>query len=193
MKKSKNTKKRTNHIRIIIPVVLAGVAVWGIFALMGELSKTSNSANNTENTVTQPEEDPIKTNDPQNTDNVSDEKDITGGSDKTETPTTNPSTGLKNATVEITNASYENGQITASGQVNNVVETTGTCTYVFTNTSTGKTVTLTSDTLPSPSSTPCSSVSSNKSNFTTGKWSVILKYKSSYSEGESTSVTFTIN
>ncbi|MFV0484945.1 MAG: hypothetical protein ACK5MU_01805 [Candidatus Saccharimonadales bacterium] len=193
MKKQK-TRKKFNVLKIIIPVVLAGLIIWGIFVLMGELSKNSNSStNNTGNGVVEEEEDPIKSEDPGDTDTVTDEKDTSGGSDKTDTPTKNPDTGLNNATVELTNASVENGQVFTSGQVTNVTEPSGTCTYTFTNTTDGKTITETTGVLPSASYTVCTAISIDKANFSAGTWKVVLKYESTYSKGESASESFKIN
>lgn len=192
MKKQK-TKKRFNYLKIIIPVVLAGAIIWGIFVLMSELSKNANTTNNTGNSTVEVEEDPIKSEDPGDTDNITDDKDISGGSDKPETPTKNPDTGLNNATVEITNAGVDGNEIYAGGQVTNVTESTGTCTYIFTNSSTGSTVTETSSVLPNSSYTVCAAVNVSKSKFSAGTWEVVLKYKSTNSAGESASESFKIN
>lgn len=193
MKKQK-TRKKFNFLKIIIPVLLAGIIIWGIFVLMGELSKSSNStANNTNDNVVAEEEDPVKTEDPSSSEDVTDEKDTTGGSDKAETPTKDPDTGLNNATVEITNASVENSQVFVSGQVSNVIESSGTCTYVFTNASTGSTFTEVVGTVPTASYTVCTAVSMAESSLSAGTWNVVLQYKSTNSKGESASASFKIN
>jgi cytoskeletal protein RodZ len=186
MKKQKNQKRKRNNIwRVIIPVILAGLAVWGLVILMGKLSENAkapskNEPDTSENQPTEPKEDSDKDNSLVDND---DDKTSSGGSDKPDTPATNPDTGLKEATVEITFADILDGRVEVGGVVTNIVETGGTCTYTFTNPATGKIITGETDPLSNSSSTPCASISHALSDFTPGKWTVTLAYQSNKSKG----------
>jgi len=102
------------------------------------------------------------------------------------------SNDLANVPVVITYAGAANGQISASGIVANVVETDGACTFVFTS-SAGKTASYTSEPTPGASSTSCVSANIAQDQLSSGEWSVILKYQSVKSKGESQSASFEIS
>ena len=192
MKKQKKQVRKRGYLRVIIPVIIIGLIAWGVFAILSELSKNAanTSSKNNQDTpeVITPEEDPTKSTD----DATGDNKATPGGSDTSPAPTTDPDTGLQQANVRITYAGTNNNQVSANGEVSNVIETEGTCLYTFTHAATGKTITLASTPLPSSRSTPCAEVSNPQSDFPSGKWSVVLTYTSNKSKGVSQSYDFQI-
>jgi hypothetical protein len=104
--------------------------------------------------------------------------------DTPETPDTNSSSGKQEANVLVTNAGVFNGKVSASGFATNVVESTGTCEYVFTNGNTR--IVKQSEPLPNSTSTTCKTVSFSADELSgSGLWKVYLHYISDISEGTS--------
>lgn len=106
-------------------------------------------------------------------------------------PTVDKSTNLQQVNVILTNTGESNGMVSASGFVSNVVESSGTCTYVFTNGQ--KSIEKTSTTLPNSTSTTCKTVQFNASELSAGTWKVQLKYASPTSAGTSNTLEVTVS
>ena len=99
-------------------------------------------------------------------------------------PATDSASGKQIANVLITNAGIFNGKVSASGFVSNVVESDGSCEYVFA--SDTQVIKKTSTTLPNATSTTCKTVSFPDTELaTTGTWKVTLNYNSATSAGTS--------
>lgn len=104
-------------------------------------------------------------------------------SDTVPTPTTNPTTGMREVNVVLTNTGLEDGQVEASGFVSNLVEEGGTCTFTFTQNQ--RTVNKSTNTVVNPTSTTCRTVRFNESELGQGEWKVIIRYSSSTATGTS--------
>ena len=180
--KSYRQNKKREAFKTLVVVVALGLIAWGVFALMSELSKKAEEpsgemiGDNTSEEVSDEEADGYigghgETND---------DKEAEGGSDRPDDPSVDENTGLAEANVIVNFAGSEGDDVVASG------------TIIFTNTS-GKTIELQSSTLPSANSMPCAEVRASRSEFGTGKWSVILKYESNSAKGESDRYDFEIN
>ena len=192
--KSYRQNKKREAFKALVVVVALGLIAWGVFALMSELSKKAEEpsgemiGDNTSEEVSDEEADGYigghgETND---------DKEAEGGSDRPDDPSVDENTGLAEANVIVNFAGSEGDDVVASGTIMNMFENNGTCVYTFTNTS-GKTIELQSSTLPSANSMPCAEVRASRSEFGTGKWSVILKYESNSAKGESDRYDFEIN
>lgn len=106
-------------------------------------------------------------------------------------PTVDKTTNLQQVNVILTNTSEANGSVSASGFVSNAVESTGTCTYVFTNGQ--KSVEKTSTTLTNSTSTTCKTVQFAASELGRGTWKVQLKYTSPTSTGSSNTLEVAVS
>ena len=118
-------------------------------------------------------------------DNLNNNPDNKVENEQTDTPkepTVNTNTGKKEAAVLITNVGVFNETVSASGFITNVVESSGACTYTFTN-GVNKIVKQ-SKVLSNPSSTTCETVSFPVSELSVaGTWSLTLSYSSAESAG----------
>lgn len=181
-------KKRTAIIAICIAAVLVGgylVTAYStrIFPFAHATQNYEPGTHVINEEKSQAEQDAI--------DNLSDNPDSKVENDQTDTPeepSVNTNTGKKEAAVLITNAGVFNGTVSASGFVTNIVESSGTCTYTFTNGA--NRVVKQSSVLSNPSSTTCETVSFPASELTTGTWAVTLSYASSESAGVSQAKEF---
>lgn len=98
--------------------------------------------------------------------------------------------GLKKANV-LLHDPYVVGQKTViSSTITNIVETEGTCSYIFTKDT--QSVTKITSVLPNAKNTVCEAVVLEKGSLGSGEWKVRLEYKSNLSEGVSETQTFTI-
>ncbi|MBQ9684165.1 hypothetical protein IJV57_01655 [Candidatus Saccharibacteria bacterium] len=98
--------------------------------------------------------------------------------------------GLKKANV-LLHDPYVVGQKTViSSTITNIVETEGTCSYIFTKDT--QSVTKITSVLPNAKNTVCEAVVLEKGSLSSGEWKVRLEYKSNLSEGVSETQTFTI-
>ena len=77
-----------------------------------------------------------------------------------------------------------------SSTITNIVETEGTCSYIFTKDT--QSVTKMTSVLPNAKNTVCEAVVLEKGSLSSGEWKVRLEYKSNLSEGVSETQTFTI-
>lgn len=99
--------------------------------------------------------------------------------------------GLNKASVTLYYARVnDDGTIEAMGEVNNLVEIEGNCTYTFTNGA--RTVSESSEVVPNASNTICGRVSLDRSRFSAGTWKVSLRYESSSSAGTSPTIDLVI-
>lgn len=119
------------------------------------------------------------------------EKEQTGGADVPLEAEINEETGLAQVSVSISAAGSNDGVVYAGGQVNNSTDGTGLCTFIFTGPQ-GMERAIDTETLPSANSVVCAQAHISADEFGPGFWSVVLKYNSSYSEGESESVRFEV-
>ena len=179
MKKQKNQNKTEIHLILIFCLVTL-VTAGTIFSLMLASNESSDSSPETEfpdsnvdyNSPPQTKEDPAK--------GIS-----------TDQPNQD-SDNSENVSVIITYAGITDSQVSASGMIDSIVEANGTCIYIFTS-PTGETTPYTSEPLQNANSTICASVNINQDKFSSGNWSVVLKYQSPKSKGESPSVSFKIS
>ncbi len=110
--------------------------------------------------------------------------------------------GLKVAEPKITfaGADEDSGNIIIAAEITNVLDESGECTFEVTNGNAKKV--FTQDILPNAKNSVCDAVVLEKdsdeykntmSELGAGEWTVQLKYKSNYSEGESEKVKFKVN
>jgi hypothetical protein len=103
-------------------------------------------------------------------------------------PSVSSTTGKQQANVLITNVGISNGTVSASGFVTNIVESDGSCDYIFVNGN--HTISKPSKVLPNATSTTCSTVTFPTSDLPiSGTWSVTLSYSSAESSGVSTATS----
>lgn len=104
-------------------------------------------------------------------------------SDAPSTPQVDQQTGRSKVNVILTNTGMNGENVNASGFVSNIVESDGSCEYVFAR---GETVVRKpSVALTNPTSTTCKSISFAKSELGNGVWVVYLEYGSGTSFGSS--------
>ena len=181
---NKNTSKKPSLIIAlsIAAVLLLGVSAYAIYRkatsndTRGEYD-TSLERSDTEKAASEAlQDDPGKKLENEQTDTPA-------------TPETSPETGKAVANVLVSGVDIANGTLTARGMVSNIVEDGGTCTFVFTKGS--NTVTKTSETLPSPTSMSCKTISFPSDELkVSGTWSLKITYSSATSEGTSSAKEF---
>lgn len=185
----KMSKRQKIAITIAVVVILAGVYLGVAFSkhLFPFVNKTPNYEPGT-HVVNKDKSDAEK----QSIDNLKNnpqDKTKNSQTDIPAAPTVNQDSGKKEANVLITNVGIQNGSVSASGFVTNVVESDGSCTYTFTNGA--NKVTKTSNVLPNPTSTTCATVNFPASDLpVAGTWSVVLSYSSPESAGFSAAKEF---
>ena len=175
----KNKKNQQRSKTSVIILILLGILVAGgvFYFLSRNPSNSTSDDNDPDDSSVQVEEDPNKGAVPNPDDHDPDNQDL--------------SATLKTVSVIITYSGVEDGQVSVGGIVTDVVETDGTCTYAFTGPH-SKTASYKSDPVRSASSTSCTGIDINQNLFNPGDWSVVLKYQSSKSKGESASASFQI-
>ena len=119
------------------------------------------------------------------------QKQQTTQTDHPAAPSVDKTTSLQQVNVILTNTGETNGFVSASGFVSNAIESTGTCTYVFTNGQ--KIVEKTSTTLTNSTSTTCKTVKFSASELSAGTWKVQLKYSSPTSTGSSNTLDLVVS
>lgn len=173
-------KSNSKRVKIISTAVVAvvllglGVTVWNWYVHKDDIKRDANGVS-IERTAQDKKLEEELNKDPGKKELVQ--------SDRPEDPSVDSNTNLKSVNVILTNTGMNNDNVTASGFVSNVVESDGTCTFVFTNDQ--KTLKKQSETLPNPTSTTCKSISFNKSELGSGTWKVQIQYSSSESAGMS--------
>ncbi len=131
---------------------------------------------------------------------LSDVKDAAEAAEKTKEVATNDS-GLKVAKPKVTYAGIEqNGSLVISGEISNISDTAGICSFVIQNGS--KSTVIEHGILPNAKNSVCDAVYfekgsedliKNKNELGAGEWSVKIKYKSNYAEGESETTKFKVD
>ncbi len=192
--KTNKTKTSSYIIAGVLAIIaIAGIS-FGVFVLVRQIRLQENPRqNDTQNTNTA--DTPLRTEeDLQDDEKVAeasnDAKDRMEADDNVTTTVEKDQSGLIIARPEISYVAIEDDNIVAGGQIPNINETEGTCTYVFTKGST--TVTESAEILPNPSYISCAAVRIAKTKFSAGEWNVKILYKSNTAEGESASQSITI-
>lgn len=196
MAKKQKRKTASKHIiGFILTILLVAALTCGIIVLIKQLEADKNEKDNVQDKNTA--SDVIKTEDDLKDENKvaqssNDAKDRMEADEeaKEKTVVDQDESGKKIAKPEITFIAEENGKIVIGGDVSNINETGGTCTYVFTKGD--NTVTAGTGILPNPSYISCETARIDKSKFTSGTWSVKIQYKSNAAEGESEAKSYTV-
>jgi hypothetical protein len=180
---SRNNSKKVVIIVVAIAIILAVIGAAGYFYLhRNDIKRDENGVSIEQTPQDKKQEqdlkdDPTKKQQPTQTDRPTE-------------PTVDQKSQLQQVNVVLTNTGVTNGTVSASGFVSNVIESNGTCKYIFTNGQ--KTVEKTSTTLTNPTSTTCKTVEFNSSELGTGTWKVKINYSSSASTGVSNELEVTI-
>ena len=189
MAKKQKRKTASKHIiGFVLTILLVAALTCGIIVLIKQLEADKNEKDNVQDKNTA--SDVVKTEDDLKDENKvaqpsNDAKDRMEADEeaKEKTVVDQDESGKKIAKPEITFIAEENGKIVIGGDVSNINETGGTCTYIFTKGD--NTITAGTGILPNPSYISCETARIDKSKFTSGTWSVKIQYKSNTSEGES--------
>lgn len=194
-KKQKTSKTAFKYIiGIVFAVLVVAAVTCGVIAFMRQLEhekdkEKDNAQNrNTASDILKTEDDLKDEEKVAESSNTA--KDIMDAEAEQKTVVEQDDSGLKIAKPEISFIADENGQIAVGGQVTNINETEGTCTYVFTKGDSE--VSASAGILPNPSYISCETARIDKSKFTSGVWSVKIEYKSKTAEGASEAQNFTI-
>ena len=184
IKKTSNRKKITFVVFALAAIAACGVLVWkfsqrnddtshkdGEYVI--NMNKSDAEKKRTEELQKNPEE-----------------KMQNNQSDAPPQPSVSAETGKQQANVLLTNAGVFNNKVSASGFVTNLVESDGTCEYVFTKGN--EVVRKRMDTLQNPTSTTCKTTTFSSSELSAGTWSVYVQYTSSKSSGTSNTKEFTV-
>lgn len=184
-----NKKKLLIPIAAIVVAILAYTGVAYAYNLFPFQKATNTDTHGTINFKKSPAEkkaeQEVKTNpkqaktEPQNTDTPP-------------SPPTSPQTGKKEANVVLTNVGVQDGSVQASGFISNIVETDGTCSFVFTSPN-GQVVTKSTSTLQNPSSTACKTITFPASELSSGSWQVQINYSSPDAAGSSNKMTLNVS
>lgn len=104
--------------------------------------------------------------------------------------TSSQNSGQKSVSIVVVDASQYDQQIEVRAFVSGVVENGGTCTYVFTNSTT--TLTKQTKAAADATTTRCPTLNISRSEFSAGNWSVTVSYKSTTAQGTSTAKSFEV-
>jgi hypothetical protein len=193
-KKQKNKTQNNYLLYLAIGVVSVAIAVFVVLAIIRNNQNASTGEHdnvadyNSANEILQSEED-LKDEDKvaQSSNNAKDRMEA----DESEKATVEQNeSGLLIAEPEISFVASEDEYIVAGGSIPNINETSGVCTFVFEKG--GELISQDSNILPNPSYISCENVSIPKNKFSSGVWTVTLKYKSNTSEGTSETQTITV-
>ncbi len=194
-KKQKHKKTASKNIIVFIFAILAVAAITcGVIVLIHQIrldngEKSDNAQDkNTANEILKTEDD-LK-DEEKVAESSNDAKDRMEADERVQQPVDKDLSGKNIAKPAINFISEEDGKIAIGGEIPNINETSGTCTYVFAKD--GVEITSSTEILPNPSYISCKTARIDKSKFSAGKWQVKLKYKSETSEGESETQTFEI-
>jgi hypothetical protein len=181
---SKKSYKKTILIIASILVLALAVAIGGYLYMRTGNNKYDSNGISTERTLQDKQLE-------KKLDSNPDQKQQATQTDHPTTPSVDESTNLQQVNVILTNTGEVDGSVSASGFVSDVVESTGTCTYVFTNGQ--KTVEKVSNTLTNATSTTCKTVQFSASDLSAGTWEVQLKYSSPTSTGSSNMLNLVVS
>lgn len=183
-KKQKNNKKII--LVSVIGLVIVAAGTFGILALVNsENSKEESNRNPNYNSATYDENDPNK----DNPDEYSYGDDKKEELEKEETAENEQnSDGTVKATIFVNDPYVDDGIISASADITNLVEEEGICTYTFT-TPSGATQSISTNSVPNAHNTLCEAADIA---FTeTGEWKLKVSYESDTAAGESEELSFT--
>lgn len=188
-KQKKNKKTASNIIVLVIAVLCVAAISFGVIVLIKQMQSQNGSENsgaqdrNTADEILKTEED-LKDEDKvaASGNNAKDRMEADEKA-KANTIVEQDDSGLKIARPVINFIAQEGDKIAVGGEISNINEAGGTCTYVFSNGS--SVVTASTSTLPNPSYISCETARIEKSKLSSGTWSVKIKYKSNTAEGES--------
>ena len=203
MAKIKTQKKSVSRkeyllLKVLVTVLVVALLSFGAFTGVRYLNNNSDSVKNSQNDK-QSKTEPI-TNNTQTEETEPQDNRTTAGNDnkakndelekEQQKEVERNENGLKKAAV-LLNEPYEaDGKIIISSMITNIVETEGSCNYIFTNGT--NSITKTTNVLPNAKNTVCEAVVLEKGDLYAGEWKVRLEYKSKSSEGVSETQTFTI-
>lgn len=196
MAKKQKRKTASKHIiGFILTILLVAALTCGIIVLIKQLEadkseKDNIQDKNTASNILETEED-LKDEEKvaQSSNDAKDRMDADEEA-KEKAIVAQDESGKKIAKPEISFIAEEDDKIAVGGEITNINETGGTCTYIFTKGS--SVVTAGVNTLPNPSYISCETARIDKSKFTSGTWSVKIQYKSNAAEGESEAKSYTI-
>lgn len=184
MRIDKKSHKKVIIISVIAALILAAAGFAGYYYLYRNDTKHSTTGVSLERT---PEDKKLE----QNLKDNPQQKQQATQTDQPSAPPVDKTTNLQQVNVVLTNTGETNGMVSASGFVSNVVESNGSCSYVFTNGPSS--VTKTSTTLTNANSTTCKTVQFNASELGAGTWNVQLKYSSPTSTGSSNTLQVAVS
>ena len=193
-KQTRNKTASKNIIVFILAVLLVAALSFGIIILIKQMqsdraekdsAQDKNTASNTLSEEDLADDDKVT----EFSNNAKDRMDADEEA-KADTTVDQDETGLKIAKPEISFIAEEGDKIAVGGEIININETGGTCTYIFTKGD--SVVSASTGTLPNPTYISCETARIDKSKFTSGTWSVKIQYKSNNAEGESEAKSYTI-
>ncbi len=190
-KKQKLQEKSSKNIVIFTLAILAVAAIsFGVIVLVKQIqsdkSKEASKPQESGN-VLQTEED-LK--DEEKVAAASnDAKDRFEADQEKKTEVEHNESGLKVAKPVINFVADGDDKVEVGGDIPNINELEGTCTYEFTKGD--SVITISKGILPNPSYISCEAASIEKTKLSSGTWNIKIKYKSNTSEGESEAQTYT--
>lgn len=193
-KQTRNKTASKNIIVFILAVLLVAALSFGIIILIKQIQsdKAEKDSAQDKNTASDTLSEEDLADDDKVTEFSNNAKDRMDADEEAKADTTvdQDETGLKIAKPEISFIAEEGDKIAVGGEIININETGGTCTYIFTKG--GSAVSASTGTLPNPTYISCETARIDKSKFTSGTWSVKIQYKSNNAEGESETKSYTI-
>jgi len=193
-KQKRNKTASKNIILFIFAVLLVAAISFGIIVLIKQMQADKSEKNDTRDKNTASNE--LKEEDLNNEDKVAEASNNTKDrmeadeQAKADTTVDRDESGKKIAKPEISFLQLDGDKVAVGGAIYNLNETGGECLYSFTKS--GANLEFRADVLPNPSYISCSTMQIDKTKFTTGVWSVKIKYKSNTAEGESEAKSITI-
>ena len=193
-KQTRNKTASKNIIVFILAVLLVAALSFGIIILIKQMQsdKVEKDSAQDKNTASDTLSEEDLADDDKVTEFSNNAKDRMDADEEAKADTTvdQDETGLKIAKPEISFIAEEGDKIAVGGEIININETGGTCTYIFTKGD--SVVSASTGTLPNPTYISCETARIDKSKFTSGTWSVKIQYKSNNAEGESEAKSYTI-
>ena len=189
-RKTKNTKKLRipKWLIAVLAIALVALATFGVLSMMRYASPDEDAATDTQTTndATKIEDAPVDASEVEG----SDRKDEAEAEDEKRQAAEKTESGKTAAAPVVNYAGVEGENVVAGGTISNIVETEGTCNYIFTKGA--QSFTRATAVLPNAKNTVCEAVSVSKENFSAGVWQVVLQYQSNSAEGQSEATTFEV-